>query len=90
MAKLTHSHQITEKRDFGKTVVNQLMQIEVDYNAEDESIEVLNVFIFQDGKFICEISKLLHKAEGSPLSAIIDSIEWAMIYKCTKKEQYMY
>lgn len=88
MAKLTHSHNITEKRDFGKTVVNQSMEIKVDYNPQDESIEVLNVNISQNGVFICEISKLLHKAEGFPLQSMIDTIDWPMIYKCTKNEDY--
>lgn len=88
MAKLTHSHDIIEKRNFNKTLVAQTMEIEVDYNPEDESVEVLNVNIYENGVLVCEISKLLHKAEGFPLSAMIDSIEWPMIYKCTKNESY--
>ena len=78
--KLTHFHQITERRNFGKETVNQQMDITVDYDHEDDSISNPVVEIIQDGKVICEISKLLDKAEGEPLLAMIEAIDWREIY----------
>jgi len=42
MAKLTFSHQITEKRKFGQLVVNQTMVVSADYDPEDGGIDAIN------------------------------------------------
>ena len=80
MAKLTHYHDITEKRNFGKETVNQRMETVVDYDPSDDSIQVSEVNIYQNGVKVCEISKLLDKAEGEPLIAIIEAVNWQQMY----------
>ncbi len=86
MAKLSYWHEITEKRNFGKTIVNQRMEIEVDYDHEENDFNVENVYIYEAGTKI-EVSKLLDKAEGSPLAAMLDAIEWKELYYDQKEEQ---
>lgn len=74
--KLMHQHFINEKRDFGRTVVNQIMYVIVEYNKAHHEVEdVIGVEVWENGKCM-EISKLLDKAEGNPLSEIIDAIDW--------------
>jgi len=87
MAKLTFSHQISEKRNFGKITVNQTMDVCADYNPEDGSIDNIEVHIYQEGKHIAEISKLLDKAEGNPLITIIEAINWDELYAASKEEK---
>jgi hypothetical protein len=80
MAKINFSHEITERRDHGRVVVNQEMVITVDFEPSNDSFEVEEVNLFQDGKHIAEISKLLDKAEGNPLQSILEAIDWAQVY----------
>ncbi len=86
MAKLTFSHQITEKRKFGQLVVNQTMVVSADYDPEDGGIDNIEVDIYQEGKHVAEISKLLDKAEGNPLITIIEAINWGELYADSKAE----
>lgn len=81
---LTYYHQISERRE-GSTI-NQQMDITVDYSPQDESIKVRSVDVIQDGVKVCEISKLLDKAEGEPLHRMIESIDWLQIYLETRDE----
>lgn len=81
--KLRQTTQITEKRDFGKTIVNQSLTIEVIYDTQEDSFEVENVYLIQ-GDIKLEISKLLHKAEGNPLNTILENINWHEIYEGSK------
>lgn len=90
MAKLTFSHQISEKRKFGQLVVNQTMVVSADYNPEDGGIDNIEVDIYQDGKHVSEISKLLDKAEGNPLITIIEAINWDELYAASKCEDDNY
>lgn len=76
MAKLTFTHEITERRNFGKTIVNQTMEIVADYDLSERSLDIEAVNIYQDGVFVAEVSKLLDKAEGNPLTTIIEAIDW--------------
>ncbi|MCC6448749.1 MAG: hypothetical protein IT215_08715 [Chitinophagaceae bacterium] len=87
MAKLTFSHEISEKRKFGQLVVNQTMVVSADYDPEDGGIDNIEVDIYQDGKHLAEISKLLDKAEGNPLITIIEAINWDELYAASKEEQ---
>jgi hypothetical protein len=80
MARLTFSHKISERRNFGKTVVNQEMVIAVDYDPEEDSIDLVKVDVYQEGIHIAEISKLLDKAEGNPLTTMIEAINWQELY----------
>lgn len=87
MAKLKHSTEITEKRSFGKMTIDQSLDIEVDYNEQEHTFNVENVRLYENGKFVAEISKLLYKAPGNPLNTILDSIDWKEIYLDYKEEQ---
>ncbi len=78
--KLSDWVDITEKRDFGKTIVAQRMQVEVSYDSNDNSFKVENVYITQDAVTL-EISKLLSKAPGNPLDAILSGINWNQILR---------
>ena len=78
--KLSFSHQISERRLFGKVLVHQEMIVEVDYDHSDSSVDNIQVSLFENGKFVAEISKLLDKAEGSPLAAMIEAIDWPALY----------
>lgn len=86
MAKLSFTHWITEKRDFGKKTVNQRMDILVDYDPQTEDVEVDAVYIFEGSIKLAEISKLLDKAEGDPLYAMVNAIDWKQMYYEHKQE----
>lgn len=86
MAKLTFTHWITERRDFGKKTVTQRMDILVDYDPHTEDVEVDAVYIFEGSIKLAEISKLLDKAEGEPLYAMIEAIDWKKMYYEHKQE----
>ena len=77
---LTFKHCITEKRNFGKEVVTQIMDVRVTYNPEDDTIDSPEVFIYQEGK-VLEVSTLLHKAEGNPLATMLEEINWREMYR---------
>lgn len=77
---LQFEHSITEKRDFGRTTVNQSMVIRVDYNEGDDTYDIIGVDLYEGGVFKAEISKLLDKAEGSPLCVMLEAIEWSSLY----------
>lgn len=80
MAKLRFTHDITERRNFGKKVVNQQMEVVVDYDPSTHGIDIDSVNIYQDREMVIEISKLLDKAEGNPLTTIIEAIDWNQVY----------
>lgn len=77
---LHFQHDISEKRDFGRTTVNQTMIINVDYNEGEDTYEVIGVDLYEGGVFKAEISKLLDKAEGSPLCMMLEAINWQSVY----------
>jgi hypothetical protein len=79
MTKLSFTHDITERRDFGQTVINQRMEVVVDYDPKERSIDDTAVYVSQ-GDIKIEISKLLNKAEGNPLVTIIEAIDWEELY----------
>lgn len=87
--KLKYSHQITEKRLFNKVVVNQEMIICVDYDGE--SYDNVEVLVYENGKYMGEISKLLDDAEGQPLVTMLEAINWDEMYSdyMTKEELYL-
>ena len=61
---------------------NQLKRIEVvvDYNREDDTVdEVLEVNVFVNNEYKCEISDLLDCCDGNPLNKIIEAINWREI-----------
>ncbi|MBA3673468.1 MAG: hypothetical protein H0W75_00675 [Chitinophagaceae bacterium] len=87
VVKLKQITDITEKRDFGKSIVNQSLEIEVSYDSSDESFELEYVWLYQDGVRLAEISKLLHKAEGNPLEHTLSQIDWRELYLDFKQEQ---
>lgn len=78
--KLYFTHSISEGRDFGTKTVHQDMVISVDYDPVENSYQYPEVSILQDGKFLCEISKLLDKAEGGPLVEMLEAIDWRSLY----------
>lgn len=80
MKHLIYTSDITERRNFGKTIVNQTIAVEADFDPATEDINNIEVKIYQNNKFMAEISKLLDKAEGNPLSQIIEAINWKEIY----------
>lgn len=90
MAKLTWTHQITQKKNFGQTVINQEMVLTVDYDPKELSIDVDKIEVFQNGVLVAEISKLLDNAEGDPLKAMIESIDWHQLYFETKADAVSY
>ncbi len=73
--KLSFTHGITERRLNGK-LINQEMIVKCLYDYEEDSTDDIEVHIYQDGKHVAEISKLLGKAEGDPLSVMIEAINW--------------
>lgn len=78
MTKLTFTHEITEKRIIGK--VCQVMNISCDYEPTEGAISNVSVCIYQEGKFVGEVSKLLEKAEGNPLLTMIEAIDWSELH----------
>lgn len=84
MAKLSFSHEIIESRKNGR--VQQEMIVTVDYDPSEDTVDEIEVHIYQGGKHLAEISKLLDKAEGSPLYTIIESINWRSIYADQKAD----
>lgn len=78
--KLTFTHTITEKRDFGKTVVTQHMDVTVEYDTSDDSISD-PIVVITEGGCSMEVSKLLDKAEGNPLNTILEAINWREVYE---------
>lgn len=57
------------------------MVISIDYQPSDDSFDSVQVEVYQDDQFMCEISDLLDKAEGYPLAAMIESIDWKDAYR---------
>lgn len=84
--KLKHTYYITEKRLFGKVTVNQEMVIQVDYDGE--TIDNVEVLLFENGKYKCEISKLLDEAKV--LDVILEAIDWNQLYHEHKMEGLEY
>lgn len=80
MMRLQFSHQVTEKRIFGKVTVKQEMVVSADYDRSDDSIDNVEVHLYENGSFVAEISKLLDKAEGNPLATMIEAINWNELY----------
>ena len=78
--KVSYQTNISEKRNSGSVIVQQTMEIEVDYNDEDNTFAVEAVKLYQNGCYIAEISKLLDKCEGSPLASILESIDWGEVF----------
>lgn len=78
MPQVKFSHNISERR--GSVCVNQEMVVTVNYDPFTEEVEIETVDVYQGGNHVCEISSLLDDAEGSPLSKIMEAIDW--------KEQY--
>lgn len=78
MSTISFQHAITETRKGG--TVNQTMIVQVDYYPEEDTFNVLSVNIYENGRFLADISKLLHKAEGNPLNTIVESINWGELY----------
>lgn len=81
MVKLSFQHSIA-----GKKTTNQTMVVSVEYDEVHDSIEDIEVDIYEGGVYKCEISDLLNKAEGNPLISIIEAINWQEIYADTKAE----
>lgn len=86
--KLKFSHEIVERRLFGKVTVKQEMIIQVDYDGE--TIDNVEVLIYENGKYMGEISKLLDKAEGQPLAEMLEAIDWRQLYHEHKMEGLEY
>ena len=80
MKHLIYTSNITERRNFGKTIVNQTIAVEADFDPATEYINNIQVRIYENNKCLGEISKLLDKAEGNPLSQMIEAINWKEIY----------
>lgn len=76
---LTHWHEITERRH--PDVINQRMEVIVDYDPINDDIEVIKCDIYQDNYLVAEISSLLDKAEGEPLNTILNAIDWRELYR---------
>lgn len=87
MAKLNYSHETIQKRNCGRTVVEQTLDIEVDYDEKENSFNVENVRLYENGKFVAEIAWLLEKAPGNPLDTILGTIDWSEVYLDYKEEQ---
>lgn len=87
MAKLKYSCQITERRNLGKTEFIQAIEIEVAYDDQEDSATVESVNLFQNGKLVAEISTLLYKTVGDPLSAIVENVNWREIYRESKHQK---
>ena len=83
--QLTYFHEIIENR--GTQRVKQSMLITVEYFIEDDTFEVQSVDVFENGRRICEISKLLDKAEGQPLSEMLNAINWREVYMSEKEQE---
>lgn len=79
--KLRKVTDITE-RPGGRNaeLIFQSLEIFVIYDNLDQSVEVDSVYLNQNGQQLAEISKLLSRAEGNPLNAIIAAINWGEIY----------
>lgn len=75
--KLSWVHDIVDtiSTHTGDYTKRQSMEVVVDYNQEEDNFDVLSVFVTQ-GCITLEISKLLHKAEGNPLNAMVEAIDW--------------
>lgn len=80
MKTLSFVHHITEKRNFGEEVVVQSLEVTVDYDPEEKNLDIRYVRLYENGKHIAEISKLLDNAEGQPLSVMVESINWDELY----------
>jgi hypothetical protein len=75
--KLEFSHETIVKTKSGN--IRQEMVVSCDYDRESGPDDV-EVKIYQNGKFLAEISKLLDDAEGNPLTTIIEAIDWDELY----------
>ncbi len=73
-------HEIT---DGGKSKVKQCLVVTVNFDVEDNSLDVHSVDLYENGAFKAEISNLLDTAPGSPLDAILDAVNWQEIYSQT-------
>ena len=86
MSRLKWVHYSTKKTSKGN--INQIMVVSCDYDYNDDygvgDISNIEVDIYQDGKYIAEISQLLDDAEGNPLAAMLESINWHELYHETK------
>lgn len=81
MKTISFVHHITEKRNFGQEVVVQSLEVTVDYDPEENKLDIRYVRLYENGKHIAEISKLLDQAEGQPLLVMIEAIDWDSLYK---------
>lgn len=73
---LTWWHETVEVRKTGR--IRQKLFIKVQYDGE--CITPISMELYEDGKYVAEISKLMDKAEGSPLNAMLDAINWDDLY----------
>lgn len=75
MVKLSFEHSFRKKDG-----TNQTMVVTVDYDPVHDGIEDIEVDLYEGCVFKCEISDLLDKAEGNPLTTIIEAINWQEIH----------
>lgn len=80
--KLYHSFEYSQPIN-GQTDIHQKLIITVNYNIEEDTLDVLDVFLYQNGAYLGEISGIMHKAPGDPLSALVEAINWQEIYSDT-------
>lgn len=78
--RLTHITESEQSWLKGTVIRKQELWIEVEYNREEDSLEVISATLYRDGLSIAEISKLLSDAPGDALSFILESIDWGEEY----------
>lgn len=80
MSKLSFAHSVIIKGNNG-TRSEQQLEIVVDYNPYDDSIDDVEIYVSEHGRRVCEISKLLDKAEGDPLPDMLAAIDWRELWR---------
>lgn len=69
----------------------QSMLIETDYSVDEYgngTLDNVQVYVIEKGVKVLEISKLLDDAEGEPLTAMLEAIDWHEMY-IEKRRDYL-
>lgn len=85
--RLTHTTGIQEKRVLGKTLIYQQLEIIVDYNPEKGLLDLHAINLYENKKFVAEISTLLLQVKGYPITAMLEAIDWGRLYNNEKIER---
>jgi hypothetical protein len=84
---LSFMHSVVLNHKSGQST--QHLEIVVKYDQQDDSVDDVEVYVYENGKRLCEISTLLDKAEGCPLNKMLMAVNWREMARDKKHAEPM-